>query len=125
TDGVEDVPLGEDADAGAVGVQDHGRAHPAGGHQGGGLSECVGGADGEDHGAHGVTDEHGWSHLLLENARSPAGWPARSRFHKFTSGGTLRVAGKARVNKRARAAGWGRAWIFRRSAMLVPLSNAG
>ena len=58
-DGVEDVALGEDADAAGVRVEDDGRADAAGGHQAGGLAEGVGGADGEDHRAHGVTDEHG------------------------------------------------------------------
>ncbi|GGP94054.1 hypothetical protein GCM10010266_16400 [Streptomyces griseomycini] len=45
--------------------------------------------------------------------------PASSRFHKFTSGGTLRVAGEAGANKGARAAGWGA------HADPSPLSNAG
>jgi hypothetical protein len=53
--GDEDVAFGEDADTAGVGVVDDGRADLAGGHQCGGL------ADGEDDGAHGVTDEHEWA----------------------------------------------------------------
>ncbi len=58
-DGVEDVAFGQDADAAGVRVEDHGGADAAGGHQGGCLAEGVGGAEGEYHRAHGVTDEHG------------------------------------------------------------------
>jgi hypothetical protein len=64
---VQDVPLGEDAEAAGVGVEDDGRPDASCGHQPCGLPEGVRGADGEDHRAHGVTDEHGWSHLLDES----------------------------------------------------------
>src|SRR3954465_12744266 len=79
--GVEDVALGQYADTGAVGIEDHGRAHPAGGHQGGGLAESVGGADGEDHRAHGVADEHGFAVTSWE----PVCWCTGSQVHKWGS----------------------------------------
>ncbi|GGZ18834.1 hypothetical protein GCM10010343_52730 [Streptomyces avidinii] len=63
-DGVEDVALGQDADSAVVGVEDDGRADAPAGHQAGRLPEGVCGSEGEDHGAHCVTDEHEESHLL-------------------------------------------------------------
>ncbi len=79
--GVEDVAFGEDADAAGVGVVDHGRPDPPRGHQRGGLAKGVGRADGEDDGGHGVTDEHGWSHLLGVNP------PFVQRFTSSQDGG--------------------------------------
>lgn len=71
-DGVQDVAFGEDADATGVRVVDDRRAHATRGHQGGRLAECVGWADGEDHRAHGVTDEHERCHLLGNRGDSSA-----------------------------------------------------
>ena len=65
-DRVEDVPLGDDSWARAVRVHHDRGADPPGGHQPRGLAQCVIGPHGEDHRAHGVTDEHESSHLLGE-----------------------------------------------------------
>jgi hypothetical protein len=57
--GVEDVPLGEDADAGVFGVNDDGGADFPGRHHAGGLPECVRGADHENLLGHSVGNLHG------------------------------------------------------------------
>jgi hypothetical protein len=56
--GVEDVPLGEDADAGVFGVHDDGGADSSGRHHPGGLPECVRGADHEHLLGHSVCHLH-------------------------------------------------------------------
>jgi len=56
--GIEQVALGDDARAGAVGVIDHSRAHLPLGHQARGLSQRVVRPNREDHRAHPVPDLH-------------------------------------------------------------------
>lgn len=66
SDRVQDVALGDDAEPAGVRIMDDSCPDTAGRHQSGRLTERMGGADGEDHRAHGVTDEHETSHLLGE-----------------------------------------------------------
>jgi len=60
-DGVEDVPLGKDADAGVLGVDHDGGPDFPGRHHAGGLPECVRGADHENLLGHSVGNLHGRS----------------------------------------------------------------
>jgi hypothetical protein len=57
--GIEDVPLGKDADAGVFGVDHDGGADFSGRHHAGGLSECVRGADHQHLLGHSVCHLHG------------------------------------------------------------------
>jgi len=57
--GVEDVPLGEDADAGVFGVDHDGGSDFSDRHHAGGLSECVRGADHQHLLGHSVCHLHG------------------------------------------------------------------
>ena len=57
-EGVEDVALGQDADAGVLRVDDHGRAHAAGRHQAGGLTQRMRGPDRQDQRGHPVPYLH-------------------------------------------------------------------
>jgi hypothetical protein len=59
--GIEDVPLGKDADAGVFGVDHDGGADFSGRHHAGGLSECVRGADHQHLLGHSVCHLHGAS----------------------------------------------------------------
>src|SRR6266540_3775909 len=57
-DRVEDVALGDDADARAVGVGDDRGTEPPAGHQAGGVAQSVVGSQLEDRLAHGVSNLH-------------------------------------------------------------------
>jgi DNA-binding CsgD family transcriptional regulator len=64
TDRFQQVALGDDAGPGALGIEHHGGADAALGHEPCRIAERVLGPDGEDHLAHAVTYLHGRSRLL-------------------------------------------------------------
>jgi hypothetical protein len=70
--GVEDVPLGEDADAGVFGIDHDGGADVSGRHHASGLSQRVRGADHENPLGHSVCHLHGasppWDYLAVFRA---------------------------------------------------------